>query len=224
MRRARLLPLITTLFAILVLATAAPVLDSTAISSPYDVSVNTDAGASGLSFMAIMLLFVSAFVEFVFGVELEQIGLGGASGVSGGLLPFVVPLLVVGFVIGAFYLASRRFAYSPTGAVLSHLLDQPQSEGSTSRPSTSETWPPAEPDPGVAEAWAKMTASVDLERPTARTPMEWAEEAIDDGLDADAVDDLTSTFRDVQYGENAETPEHRRRANRALDQLEDDIE
>ncbi|MDJ1434143.1 DUF4129 domain-containing protein [Halostagnicola sp. A-GB9-2] len=224
MRRNRLLPLGTTLLAVLVLATAAPVLESTAISAPYDVSADADAGADGLSLMGVLFLFVSAFVELVFGVELDQIGLSGASGASGGLVLVIVPLLTVGLVVGAFYLAARRFSVSSTDVLTSRLLGQSRSEQSLTRSSTDENWPPIDPESDVDKAWAKMTTAIDVDRPTARTPAEWGDAAIDAGLDADAVNELTRTFRDRQYGEIDETAEHRRRARRALHQLEDDIE
>jgi hypothetical protein len=54
-----------------------------------------------------------------------------------------------------------------------------------------------------------------------RTPGELARRAVDAGMNPEAVRELTDLFRAVRYGDERATAERERRADRALEQLED---
>jgi len=56
-------------------------------------------------------------------------------------------------------------------------------------------------DNAVYRAWLEMTALLDMPNPDVSTPMEFAETAIEFGLDEDDVRELTKLFTEVRYGE-----------------------
>jgi hypothetical protein len=82
--------------------------------------------------------------------------------------------------------------------------------------------PEPAPDDGVARAWYRMVARLDTTDRESRTPAELARRAIDEGLDPDAVRELTELFRAVRYGSARPTTDRERRAARALERLEDE--
>lgn len=72
----------------------------------------------------------------------------------------------------------------------------------------------------VYRAWARMTEPLDVERPEASTPGEFADAALAAGLDADDVDELTELFEQVRYGTTPITDDHERRARATLRRIE----
>ena len=56
-------------------------------------------------------------------------------------------------------------------------------------------------DNAVYRAWWEMTRLLDVENPDSATPREFAEAAIDLGMDEDDVSELTELFEEVRYGE-----------------------
>ncbi|WP_157972480.1 DUF4129 domain-containing protein [Saliphagus sp. LR7] len=221
----RTLPTVTALLAVLVLALVAPVLETTPIASPYEVPVEGDADSGG-PLVSVLFALVIALLELL-GIDFEPTASAISSPLAAlleavlPLLPSFAALLIAGLVLGALVVAAYRL---PVSATLSNRLVGRGWEADASSKSTAEEWPPADPDPGVAEAWLAMTAAADPDCPTARTPAEWAEEASGGEFDDDAIADLTSLFREVRYGGMDETPEHRRRANRDLERLEGEQE
>ncbi len=226
MDRGRHLPIATALLAVLVLAVVASVLETTPIASPYEVPVEGEADGGG-SLVSVLYALVVALLGLL-GIELEE-PVGPVGSPLAALLEAVLPhlpslaaLLVAGVVVGTLGVAARRLPVS--GLVPDHLPDRGW-RAETAAETTDGEWPPAEPDPGVADAWLEMTAAVDPDRPAAAlTPAEWAEAAADRGLDDDAVADLTRLFRETRYGGADETPEDRRRARRDVGNLEGDPE
>ena len=69
----------------------------------------------------------------------------------------------------------------------------------------------------IYRAWYEMTTLLEVDRPATATPGEFADAAIDAGLDADAVEELTALFEAVRYGTAAETEA---RALRAIEVFE----
>jgi hypothetical protein len=53
----------------------------------------------------------------------------------------------------------------------------------------------------VYRAWREMTALLDVEAPETSTPGEFADAAVDAGLEGEAVRELTRLFEDVRYGD-----------------------
>lgn len=72
----------------------------------------------------------------------------------------------------------------------------------------------------VVEAWTDMTDALEVRRPESTTPEEFAEAAIDAGLAADDVRELTWLFEAVRYGDAPVTEERERRAQDALRRIE----
>lgn len=72
----------------------------------------------------------------------------------------------------------------------------------------------------VYRAWREMTASLDVDRPESSTPGEFADAAIDAGMSADDVRELTALFEAVRYGGRRPTEERQRRARRLFRRLE----
>jgi len=70
-------------------------------------------------------------------------------------------------------------------------------------------------DNAVYRAWLEMTGILDLENPETIAPRDFAREAIDIGLAADDVNELTELFNEVRYGGKDATP----REDRALEIL-----
>lgn len=74
----------------------------------------------------------------------------------------------------------------------------------------------------VYRAWDEMTRLLELPNPEASTPAEFAAAAVDAGMDADDVSELTDLFEAVRYGGVAPTAERERRAVGALRRIEDE--
>ncbi|MFB6129788.1 MAG: DUF4129 domain-containing protein [Salinigranum sp.] len=70
----------------------------------------------------------------------------------------------------------------------------------------------AEVDTEVHRAWREMTALLDVPRPEATTPGEFAAAAVDAGMDPEDVGELTRLFEDARYGGYDPSPEDERRA------------
>ena len=80
-------------------------------------------------------------------------------------------------------------------------------------------WPPGEPSTEVERAWLDLVGRLEVDRPWARTPAEFAAAAVDAGMDAEAVDQVTATFVTVRYGGDRVTGRHRERVRAALHEL-----
>ncbi|WP_254821051.1 DUF4129 domain-containing protein [Haloglomus halophilum] len=72
----------------------------------------------------------------------------------------------------------------------------------------------------VYRSWHEMTAHLDVERPDASTPAEFADAAVDAGMDRDDVAELTRLFEAVRYGDAPATAERAERATAALRRIE----
>lgn len=57
-----------------------------------------------------------------------------------------------------------------------------------------------DPDNAVYQAWVDMTELLDVSRTATKTPGEFADAAVDSGIDADDVRELTALFERVRYG------------------------
>jgi len=82
----------------------------------------------------------------------------------------------------------------------------------------------AAPTPTVRRAWHRLVDSLGVARRETRTPGQIARRAVDAGYPDDAVDRLTSAFRDVEYGGRAESDDRVRAAYEALDRIRSDEE
>ncbi len=71
----------------------------------------------------------------------------------------------------------------------------------------------------VYRAWAEMVAEIDLENPKSKTPEEFANAAISEGMNEEDVMELTDIFEQVLYGGKDVTNEHESRARRAIERI-----
>lgn len=74
----------------------------------------------------------------------------------------------------------------------------------------------------VYRSWWEMVEMVDADDPTTKTPQEFAEMAVDDGYDEDAVSELTEVFEETLYGGREVTKEQERRARDAVEKIKAD--
>jgi hypothetical protein len=77
-----------------------------------------------------------------------------------------------------------------------------------------------EVDNEVYRAWREMTDDLDVPNPRSSTPAEFRAAAVEAGIDAADVDELTEVFEAVRYGGEAVTEERERRAVEALRRIE----
>lgn len=75
-------------------------------------------------------------------------------------------------------------------------------------------------DNEVYRAWRDMTRLLEVDRPETSTPGEFADAAVDAGIDRDHVDELTRLFEDVRYGHEGTTDEMEARAVSVLREIE----
>ena len=73
----------------------------------------------------------------------------------------------------------------------------------------------------IYRAWREMTDALDVENPRTTTPEEFADVAIDAGMDADDVRELTWLFEEVRYGDAHVTDEREQRAREALRRIQE---
>ncbi|NHN47773.1 DUF4129 domain-containing protein [Halostella sp. JP-L12] len=72
----------------------------------------------------------------------------------------------------------------------------------------------------VYRAWREMTGHLDVDRPESSTPGEFADAAVDAGMSADDVEELTGLFEEVRYGGMDPTDDREERAVDALRRIE----
>lgn len=217
--------LVVTVSSVLALGIAANALESAVVSAPYDAPDDAG-GSSAPSLLGALGLLIAAVLEFL-GVQRAPLAGEGTAGTGRLLLqavaifgPYAVLLVALSGVLAALSAVVRRLPAAATG-LRSTVLDRTQSVDRTSAGhEESDSWPPTEPVSDVGRAWLAMTECLDAERPRTLTPAEWADLAVDEGLEADAVAELTEAFREVRYGAASETSDHSQRARRALRRLD----
>lgn len=72
----------------------------------------------------------------------------------------------------------------------------------------------------VYRAWREMTGLLDAPDPESRTPGEFADRAVEAGIDKEDVNELTRLFEDVRYGERTASEEYERRAVETFRRIE----
>jgi hypothetical protein len=71
----------------------------------------------------------------------------------------------------------------------------------------------------VYQSWWEMVELTEAEDPMTKTPQEFAETAIEEGYDPDAVTELTRLFEEIHYGGEQVTREEERRAKEAIERI-----
>lgn len=72
----------------------------------------------------------------------------------------------------------------------------------------------------IFQAWREMTELLTVDRPEATTPRQFADAAVDAGMDPADVEELTRLFEDVRYGETEPTDAANERATTVFRRIE----
>lgn len=176
----------------------------------------------------LVFAFTNGEAANVTSISLPLPGLGGADTAAGTAEPTSVFLFVI---LGLGLLIAIIVLYESTGDDIPSDPSSTQTTGSPWLPSTKpvETSHPFSPthnsviaDNKIYQSWKKMTQEIDLPRPNATAPREYAEKAIEEGKHADAVQRLTHLFEEIRYGTTQPTPETEKQAVQALEQITDE--
>lgn len=163
----------------------------------------------------------------------ERTGAGdGSDGGDGGSDPVTPQLPTSGLVlVAAVFLAVtalvvRRFRSGKADGTKgadddSGRRDALTDVGATAGDAADELAQGATPENVVYRTWVEMTRQLDVTRPATRTPGEFADEAVDAGMQPGDVRTLTDVFEQVRYGDEPVTEERRRRAVEALRHIEE---
>gem|GEM_PF-2924214 len=115
------------------------------------------------------------------------------------LLHILGGLAVIGALIAGYVIYRRRFAGASSGnPTIIYDVD------------TSND---------VYKSWWEMVETLDTDEPSTKTPQEFAEIAVDEGYDPDAVSDLTEIFEESLYGGKEVTREQERKAREAVESI-----
>jgi hypothetical protein len=147
-------------------------------------------------------------------------GTGGIRGIVGAFVPGLPRWAVVALVgLGALVLVvlwRTAGGQAPEAAPTPSEETETAVKGVAAGAGQSPDWAQAPADNAVYAAWRRLADHVQPQRPDHRTPADYAALAREEGVDDDAVDELTRLFRRVRYGPEGPTPERERRAREAL--------
>jgi hypothetical protein len=154
-------------------------------------------------------------------------GSGGAGAASGGSP--VVSLVLFG-VLGLALLVAVALLFQSTGDNQPAWAEQPEEPdpvqmaeiGRAAGRAADRIEGDAEPDNAVYEAWKEMTDLLDVPNPEASTPSEFAGAAVEAGMAAEDVVELTDLFESVRYGTADPTEGREARALAALRRIEEE--
>lgn len=133
--------------------------------------------------------------------------------------------IFLGFVLFVFslgiYLKRRGTWDQNSGDKLTTLADTSGGEIATAaRDAAEEISAESGSQNGVYRAWVRMTEVLDVEHPETSTPGEFADAALEAGLNQGDVAELTELFEQVRYGTTPVTSAHEQRAEEALRRIE----
>ncbi|MFW5929077.1 MAG: DUF4129 domain-containing protein [Halobacteriota archaeon] len=148
--------------------------------------------------------------------EMTEGGGGQGVGVVQQLMKYLVmALIALGILVALLvaYLAYRRYGLPSFGSKQEQAVANTYFEVDTSNE--------------VYLAWSEMVSDLHVESPHTKTPQEFAEAAVDEGMNPSAVDEITTLFEEVLYGDGGVTREQESKALDALERLdlppEDDV-
>lgn len=168
-----------------------------------------------------LLLVLLAFLFGLFGLDPpETLGAPGGPGL-GSLLAVLASNAAELAAVAALVVLSAGVLAALRRVDFAERLDgdasAPAGPTARERPESLRT---VEPANDVYRAWLDLVRRVASDPSRSRTPSEWAERAVDAGLDPDAVSTVTDTFRAVRYGGAAVTEDEKRRVRDALARLD----
>ena len=123
-------------------------------------------------------------------------------------------LLAVTVLVGLAYRYRERLA--ATMAALVPRIGRGERDDGPGRP-----WADAAPRDEVSRAWLALARRTDVDRPRARTVREYADAAVEQGLNPDAVETVTREFEAVRYRGADVTDDRERRARESRARMGD---
>lgn len=136
---------------------------------------------------------------------------GGGDGVSqavNSLLDYL-PYLLAALLLGALaYVIAKRYDFRGNKAEEEQAVANTYFEVDTSN--------------DVYMAWSEMVSQLHVEDPHAKTPQEFAEAAVEEGMNPEAVGVITTLFEQVLYSDTEVTVEQEKRALDAMEKLDKD--
>lgn len=157
-------------------------------------------------------------------------GAGGSSGATGTEAAISTPSLVLAVILGIALVGAVILLVVGTG---DDREEPPEGEdeeppapdlgalGSAAGTAADRIEADADTDNAVYRAWVEMTGHLDVGHPGTSTPGEFADAAVDAGMDPDDVAELTAIFEAVRYGDAAVTEDREARAVAALRRVEE---
>ncbi len=157
---------------------------------------------------------------------------GTGSGGSGSVNPAVpgtdIPIVVLGGiavvlvgVVALFVLSGGRSDPSKDEDLDDQeSIDELNAVGSAAGRAASQLAAGVDSMNAIYRAWAEMTDALEVSNPDTTTPGEFAEAAIQAGMDPDDVQELTRLFEAVRYGDEPPLPDRIDRAEGALRRIE----
>lgn len=129
------------------------------------------------------------------------------------LLPYALAVLAVGVVLAfAYRYRSQLLALALVPVGLASRDEQGES-------SASHPWDGVDFGDDVQRAWYAMVHRAGVDQAWTKTPEECRRRAVEAGLDPDAVETLTETFREARYAEDGPNQDHERRARESIERL-----
>lgn len=153
---------------------------------------------------------------------------GGEDDADGESQPVSVPsivlivLLVVTLVglLAALYIGQTGEEDDPPQEPADEPADGPAKLATVAGQTADDIEKQAAVENAVYRAWAEMTAELSVADPETMTPGQFARAAIDAGMDPDDVDELTSLFEEVRYGNAPVTEQREQEAIETLRRIE----
>ena len=122
-------------------------------------------------------------------------------------------LLVVALLAGLVYRYRERLL-----ALAAALVPRGEDDDDDSGPD--RPWADVDPRDEISRAWLALARRTDVERPRAKTTAEYADAAVEQGMDPDAVETVTREFEEVQYRGAEVTDERERRVSEYREELD----
>lgn len=154
---------------------------------------------------------------------------GGRAGLGGSDAAVSAPTALAGLLLLAAIVGSILLLFVSTGDDEAELADEEpdlpdpdrrEAVGTAAGRAADRLEADADLENAVFRAWREMTDLLDVPRPRTSTPAEFADRAVDAGMDREDVDALTAVFEEVRYGGADPTAERERRAVDALRRIE----
>ncbi|PCR90706.1 DUF4129 domain-containing protein [Natrinema ejinorense] len=159
--------------------------------------------------------------------QFDRLPLGRVGDSASGSGPVVPAVLLGAVLLAGLALAAISFSVSLVdrgAASASPVEADDDSDGAAAARAAGDAAERLEGSAGfeteIHRAWREMAVHLDVPSPESSTPGEFADAAIEAGLNPDAVRELTARFEEVRYGGFDATADRETRARNALERIE----